>query len=636
MSFMSAEGTRYKSSVLGAITAIVMVVTSGCGSEQKCTPGETQGCVCPGERRGAQSCKSDGSGWKACQCRVDMNAGQTDVAADDAGQGDGSEHTPDVVASSRSFDGVKSSGMIAPSNACGQMGTESTTAKLRFVMLADDSTAIRPESKGGTPLDSGAVNMSTDTFQFKDGSGAIFEPPDLQCEMGEVGGMKGDTSWSGAIDYFNSDECQIGSCSQTTGADEPKMRRCASQQGYEVQGVSYKSDVEKNQLFGLLLENAGSLQGQVPQGHRPWYYDDNGDGTADVSVFRGFNGKDSRATDKDNLRHGAVSSLQESWSAVRDRAQLEGRQTKFGLWTFEGDPDPTSLVEREIGDGPWTGSEEPENVDDVVQAYGNEQADSGRGNVIESVTNLLNDEGSTPFSGEAYQGAEKTLVVFADGPPELPPGRSDNATAQAAIEAANDANVRLYIVHLDAPIAGNDQSGEKASPEQILDDPKYATNQKGNCESNDSCAPHEKCREIRRYSSNGSGSVNEGPSGKYCLPRRRADGRIGPLELYSQIACATGGGYQYVKTPQDLNWVMRWLPYTMDGLWEADVSVNALRRDRYVEGGASRFSGQFDVTAGSTTRTIDLSQTGGDVEGTDTGPNSGDSRSTIFTDERLQ
>ncbi len=550
----------------------------------------------------------------------------------------GCDTTAKVSFPSRSFDGVESSGMIAPSDACGKMGTASTTAKLRFVMLADDSTAIRPENRGGTPLDSGAVNMSPDTFQFNDGSGAIFEPPDLQCGMGEVGGMEGDTSWSGAVDYF-SGECEIGSCSQTRGTDNPKLQRCASQQGYEVQNVSYKSDVEKNQLFGLLLENAGSLQGQVPQGHRGWYYDDNGDGTADVSVFSGYNRKEFLATDKDNLRDGAVNSLRESWVAVRDRAQLEGRQTEFGLWTFEGNPDPISLVEREIGDGPWTGSEEPDNVDDVVQAYGNEQADSGRGNVLESITNLLNDQGATPFSGEAYQGAEKTLVVFADGPPELPPGRNSNATAQAAIEAANNANVRVFIVHLDAQIAGNDQSGENASPEQILDDPQYAANQQGNCESGDSCAPHEKCREIRRYASEvqgGSAPVSEGPSGKYCLPRRRADGRTGPLSIYSQIACATGGGYQYVKTPQDLKAAMRWLPYTMDGLWEADVSVNALRRDEYVEGEPSRLSGQFDVTAGTTTRTLEFSQTGGDVEGTDTGPNSGDSRSILFTGVQQQ
>ncbi len=548
----------------------------------------------------------------------------------------GCDTTAKVSFPSRSFDGVESSGMIAPSNACGQMGTESTTAKLRFVMLADDSTAIRPESKGGTPLDSGAVNMSTDTFQFNEGSGAIFETPDLQCNMGEVGGMQGDTSWSGAIDYFNSDECEIGICSQTTGADEPKMRRCASQQGYSVQGVSYKSDVEKNQLFGLLVENAASLQGQVPGEHRGWFYDDDGDGTADVRVFNAFNGKRFRATDDDNLRDGAVSSLGESWKAVRDRAQLEGRQTEFGLWTFEGDPDPTSLVAEEIGDGPWTGSEDPDNVDDVVRAYGNETADSGRGNVLQSITNLLNDEGETPFSGEAYQGAEKTLVVFADGPPELPPGRNDDATAQAAIEAANNANVRVFIVHLDAQIAGNDESGDKASPEQILDDPQYAANQNGNCDSGDSCAAHEKCREVRGYSSQGSGSVNEGQTGKYCMPRRRADGRTGPLGIYSRIACATGGGYQYVKTPQDLKSAMTWLPYTMDGLWEANVSVNALRNEEYVKGAPSRLSGQFDVTAGSTTRTIDLSQTGGDLEGTDTGPNSGDSRSTIFTGENQQ
>jgi hypothetical protein len=126
--------------------------------------------------------------------------------------------------------------------------------------------------------------------------------------------------------------------------------------------------------------------------------------------------------------------------------------------------------------------------------------------VLESITNLLNDEGETPFVGAQYQGVDKTLVVFADGPPELPPGRNANATVDAAVEAANEAGVRLFVVRLDPAVA----MGE---PQQVLDDPTYAANQAGNCSSDADCRSHETCREVRRYSNSGAGEVTPRSSG---------------------------------------------------------------------------------------------------------------------------
>jgi hypothetical protein len=49
--------------------------------EPECTPGVTQACLGPGACSGAQACRSDGSGWGACDC------GGSDGSAGEAGSG---------------------------------------------------------------------------------------------------------------------------------------------------------------------------------------------------------------------------------------------------------------------------------------------------------------------------------------------------------------------------------------------------------------------------------------------------------------------------------------------------------------------------------------------------------------------
>lgn len=53
------------------------------GAERECTPGLTQGCLGPGACTGAQVCRSDGSGWGACDCGGESSGG----AAGEAGGG---------------------------------------------------------------------------------------------------------------------------------------------------------------------------------------------------------------------------------------------------------------------------------------------------------------------------------------------------------------------------------------------------------------------------------------------------------------------------------------------------------------------------------------------------------------------
>ena len=52
---------------------------AGC-TDEVCTPGATQVCVCPGGKQGAQHCNSQGTGWERCQCPGGADAGVVDAA----------------------------------------------------------------------------------------------------------------------------------------------------------------------------------------------------------------------------------------------------------------------------------------------------------------------------------------------------------------------------------------------------------------------------------------------------------------------------------------------------------------------------------------------------------------------------
>ena len=47
---------------------------AGC-TDEVCTPGATQVCVCPGGKQGAQHCNSQGTGWEISTCPMGCNNG---------------------------------------------------------------------------------------------------------------------------------------------------------------------------------------------------------------------------------------------------------------------------------------------------------------------------------------------------------------------------------------------------------------------------------------------------------------------------------------------------------------------------------------------------------------------------------
>jgi hypothetical protein len=219
------------------------------------------------------------------------------------------------------------------------------------------------------------VELSADDLTVTEGSGAIFEASDLQCGAGEMGSPpSGESSWDGAVSYYDGSCSGDGfACEAAKSSLDASGQRCLAQTGYTVDSVEPVEEADSDELFGVLVENSVSLNGQVPQGHRGWYYDADADGTADVSVFSRYNGKTERATDPQGRRHAALNSLASTWNTVREAAG-ESREIQFGLWTFQGEPDPTSMVEEaNAGSRYWTS--EDQQAQSAIQAARSSEAE---------------------------------------------------------------------------------------------------------------------------------------------------------------------------------------------------------------------------------------------------------------------
>lgn len=94
------------------------------------------------------------------------------------------------------------------------------------------------------------------------------------------------------------------------------------------------------------------------------------------------------------------------------------------------------------------------------------------------------------------------------------------------------------------------------------------------------------------------------------MPKRDANGRVGPIDDYAQVACATGGGYIYVPEPEALSNQLSWLPRVLDGLWEVPVEVNALDRGDVEGDQAYQLQMNMTLTFDGTSCPYSLSQKG--------------------------
>jgi hypothetical protein len=474
--------------------------------------------------------------------------------------------------SERRAESIHSAGVTSPAGQCGGVDGSAT---MRFVMLANDMTPIIE----GDDLAGVLFDLRSRDVELRDGR--VFSLPDQLCSS-------------------NNDCPGNMVCTKASDSLGDQYRRCNVSSDVSLSGEPrFAADLAKNQLFGVLFENAGSLRGWLPEDVgrlRPVDADGNpipgtGQDTGPIAA---------RATDQRVARGPLLTGLESNWDHVFRYARRTNRNTNFGFWTFSGSR--ATVLSQVASVHPqqlmWTGQ-----YDRVSQATTNYrinvEVERTRAAVYEAINTVIEQGYSQP----EHEGWEKQLVVFVDGPDDL--RLTQNHTAETVIANARAAGVRLFIVHLDSKVDAN----------LLRDDYRYYENQSP-CTDNSQCLNFEECRVPQLFSDGLSGTVTyptsfeSNPDARYCLPALDENGRIGPIEDYSRIACATEGGYIYVPSAQALRSRAEWLPFALDGLWEMDVEIAEAQRGNLFPGQPYKLQTTKNLQLGDLNRTYQYSQQG--------------------------
>jgi hypothetical protein len=521
--------------------------------------------------------------------------------------------------SDRSFTNIHSSGFTPPQSspanpdACAGVGNDGDM-RVRFVLADNNGGPIRL----GEAVDKTSVELSGDSVEMA--NSALMEVSD-----------------SGAC--TDGSTCSTGfSCSTAPELPQDATMACVQPDDAftvpsDSEAVQFVADVDEHQVYGLLMENSGSLTGWNPPGSgNSW--DKNADGdTADPEDAGAQQGRLGRtiATDFKVDRFGAVLKAQSSWITAYLLAKEEGRKTLFGLWSFnETRLDPTSHVEpNTANDSHWT--EDGRTVGQAITDYQSEAEVGSRANVYEAMNNLIDEQYTRQAMedrGLARPGSvDKQLVVFVDGYDDM--RENDGVNIDGLIEKATQNNVRLFIVHLDPKLD---------EPESLREDPLYPSKQDP-CTDDSTCKNYEVCAKPRGYSAPGDDDVtipdgaNYDLTKTYCIPRRDDFGRTGPIDDYARLACATGGGYMYVPSVEAIDENLSWTPLALDGLWEAKVESGAISRGNAQPGAPLRIHSDMIVNVTGNSRTYQFSQLGNLSTGGDSNSDDFDSRGVVFTAE---
>lgn len=521
--------------------------------------------------------------------------------------------------SERSFTNIHSSGFTAPPSSCGGIESGDGEMRLRFVVTDDENRPIRL----GEAVDNQSVELTPDSVELS--NSALMQPDELVANCADS-----------TCDTANGFTCGTAPGLGSSGAGLNLDRCMKVEQGLSIisepGAVQFVADNDEHQVYGLLIENAGSLDGFIPPGTKK-HWDKNGNGVTGDSEDQGvpdFRIRET-ATDYGGRRNNAALGAYTSWERAYKLARGDRRDTFFGLWSFESsETQPTSYIEAAHSSGLEWSKEKGTIENAIIREYSEvTPARDQRGNVYESIKMLIdnqyNDSKMSELVSTGGESMDKQLVVLVDGYDEM--RENDGVELNDVITSAKEQGVRVFIVHLDPKIE---------EPELIREDPMYPEGQDP-CADSSECKNYEECRQPRGYTEN-AGETVESPGTysmdeTYCLPKRDEFGRTGPIHDYSRIACETGGGYIYVGSPETLASNVEWTPYALDGLWEARVTSSEIVRGKVPLGEALRVHTDMSVSVAGETRTYSFSQIGNLEAGGDSNADDFDNRGVIFTSE---
>lgn len=437
--------------------------------------------------------------------------------------------------SERNFDNLHSSSVTAlgdSAETCQAVNSDGEM-RVRFVLEDTDQQPIRYGDEVAEEIvGDGSFG---DSLSF---SNAAFS--ELELDPGQCGGA---------------DDCQTNNFTCDT-APEEDLSTCHREEGdmsVEDDPI-FVSENDGHNVFGVLAEKTGSFRG----------YSVDGDGDIYPTL----------ATDPDGARKSALTNMEGPFRRTAELAAEESRKSYFGLWTFGG-----ANVESVLGDD----ENFVTNATNVSQATRNyEDADDDEralpASVYESMATTIEDYFSTSalegdddlnMSSTSAAEASKTLALLVDSPDQL--GEADNDDIESVIESALEHNVRVFIFHFDPELEAYVEDTGDLMP----DSRDYWQEQGESCSDDSDC---QKSYETCRKPINEKGDMMDDED-EYCLVERNQEsGRTGPIDDYAQLACATGGSYEYLASPGALESRMRWLPYTMEGLWETTVTSSRISR----------------------------------------------------------
>lgn len=524
----------------------------------------------------------------------------------------GCDTAAQISFSSRTFQDIHSSGFTATAGTCD--GVSGGEMKARFVLIDNKGAPILVGDAIDRPTSgSAAVELNADSVNFSDG--ALMAVTANACALGDS------SACSAAPAGF---ECADAPGLQSAPGGESLNACLIPEDGFATKsgasGVSFVSDTTNDQVYGILMENSGGLRGwSLPGTEQAW--DRNGDGVIgvinddgdwsigeDLDAYGVLYG-DKIATDAKNKRSQGVLGAYSRWVNAYQLARQAKRKTYFGLWSFnDAEIKPTSHIEEVGVDGiVWASESTPiTGAISHYQSQTNTLNARSRANIYEAALALINDSYSTQAMTELGMASpgnvDKVLVLFVDGYDDM--RENDGADIDKVIDAANENNVRIFIVHVDPAIQ---------EPKQIREDPEYWKGQTP-CADDSTCKNYESCRNPKGYGTGVGTDVNkpEGFDNTYCLPVHDENGRVGPIEEYSRLACATEGGYMYMPSIDAVIRNMDWTPYALDGLWEATVTSATLnRRANDLKGLPLKVHANMGITVAGQSRNYAFTQLGG-------------------------
>lgn len=397
------------------------------------------------------------------------------------------------------------------------------------------------------------------------------------------------------VSEFASDPCTSSNqCGDKLTCAESGVRGaeqyCARQTGVEFIPGTARQDVEPNavpsnkQVVAVALDNTASYDGLIPSevGGR---YDEKGD--------KYLLPKQERATDQDLKNRKAVRQFSTFLATAADPAN-----TSVSFWFFGGE-NPTNAqptVDAMSQQDHFTDDlEYPKVALDTHSAFrsqdGGEKGPVPKpANVYQAIDRIIEKD----LGIDKYADHEKFLFLITDGPNEV---FDSDATKEKLVSRLNEHDIHLYIMHLDA----------KFDDSVLRDLPTYWAGSSDcdgdscasapTCQSDADCSNFETCRSATIYpdqdpTDSETGAEVTETNQQYCMPDY-SGGRLGPIDEYADLACQTQGNYLYARTPEELVFWARHLPYLIDGRWSVEAEISAFDEKVGLSDGFYTLSGTF-------------------------------------------